>query len=180
MSGNLRDKAMNLIGKEKASDDMGDQEDIKSITGKFEKILFKFSAFTDKVEADKKEVEALKKDVEDQRLEVGKMLVGLEEETKKIPKAIRSAVEEALKPCVNKTSEELASAIRENFTMPAQRIERATKETSSAAIAMTIAKTRVGWKTVILNLFAYPLFAILLLSFFCDMSPFELWGAFRR
>lgn len=139
-----------------------------------ERNIFRLAGMIDKTEAEKKDLQKLAQDVEAQRLAVGKMLVGLEAAVKTIPANIQTSIHNCLGASVEAVAAATRKSLAQVLAQGAQDITSAAGKASTAASYMYHARRAMGWKTVALNLVAYPLFALLLLSLFVGVRPWNL------
>jgi len=148
--------------------------EIVATTKKLENVLFEFSAFSEQLKAEKQQNIALRKDVEAQRMEVGTMLAGLDEQIKKLPGTINKSVSESLNHTVEVVGKKVSDRLNNCFGQ-SQTIFRAAAETAmESAEWMYHARKYLNWKAILLNLLVYPLFAISVICLFLGVWPWQL------
>lgn len=182
MSG-LRDKVKGLTSEESSDVDendkgekMSDLEGFKEVMRKLEEILFDFSTFSDRLKEEMSEFAEQRKKIKSQRVDVGKTLTALNKEVGGFKGTVTQCLTKALEPAVKEVSTQLGHTVSRR----SEDLNGAAQAAANAAQQMAVARNRVGLKTLALNLVAYPLFAILLLSLLCGVFPWELADVPRR
>ena len=147
---------------------------LEKAIAELERNSYRLAGMLDKAELERKNTQALAQDVEAQRVTAGKMLVELARATKAIPINIHNSVHSRLGASASAVTAAMEKSLAQALNQGVRDITNAAGNASAAASHMERARQTMGLRTVLLNLVAYPLFALLLLSLFVGVWPWNL------